>query len=170
MIFQKFVLLLVNFFILAEKFGYLGLFLVSVITGALLIFVPFPLGAIVFVLGGTLNPLLVAIIAAVGSTIGGSTKYLIGLGGKEILEKKYEKEMVRVRNAFEKYNFFWWIVAIGLTPFPDDPVSIFCGIVKYDFKKYFIAMLMGRLILNFITAYAGYYSVNSLLDIFGISL
>lgn len=170
MVSQKFLLLLINLFVLVDKFGYLGLFLISLVTGALLIFIPFPIGTVVFTLGGRLNPLLVAIIAAVGSTIGGSTKYLIGLGGKEILEKRYEKEMTRVRNAFEKYNFFWWIVAVCLTPFPDDPVSIFCGIVKYDFKKYFIAMLMGRLIINFIVAYAGYYSINSVLKIFEINI
>lgn len=170
MVLQKILMLFTTLLILVDKFSYVGLFLLSIISNVVFIFIPFPMGPLIFTFGSRFNPLLVAIIASIGSMIGSSIKYLIGLGSKEILGKKYEKEILRVRNAFEKYNFFWWIVAIGLTPFPDDPVTIFCGMIKYDFKKYFIAMLMGRLILNFIIAYAGYYSIKSIVDILEISI
>ena len=148
-------------------FGYLGLAVTSLLSSAL--FLPFPLPVLVFTMGANMNPLLVALIAGLFSTIGSSVKYLLGLGGKELLEKRYEKEISRVRAAFEKYNFFWWIFAVSLTPFPDDPVSIFCGMVKYDFKKYFTALLLGRLILYVIVSFSGYYSISIIVNIIKIT-
>ena len=155
-------------FPIIENWGYIGVFVVSLITSAGLFFIPFPMAPVVFILGSIMNPVLLAVIVSVGSVIGGSFKYLVGLGGKGILEKRYSRELSRIRNAFEKYNFFMWIIAISLTPFPDDPVSIFCGMVKYDFKKYFLGMLIGRFILNLILAIAGYYSIVSIFKFFGV--
>ncbi|MBU5689509.1 MAG: VTT domain-containing protein [Candidatus Aenigmatarchaeota archaeon] len=157
---------LFEIFAFLDKLGYVGLAITSLLSSAL--FIPFPLPVIVFTMGANMNPILVAIIASLFSTIGSSVKYLLGLGGKEILQKKYEKEITKVRQAFERYNFFWWLFAVGLTPFPDDPVSIFCGIVKYDFKKYFLSMLLGRLVLYTIVSVAGYYSISSLVKIINV--
>ncbi|MCS7135407.1 MAG: VTT domain-containing protein, partial [Candidatus Aenigmarchaeota archaeon] len=129
---------LFEIFAFLDQLGYLGLAATSLLSTAL--FLPFPLTVLIFTMGANMNPLLVAVISAFFGTVGSSVKYVLGLGGKELLERKYEKEISKVRKAFEKYNFFWWIFAVSLTPFPDDPVTIFCGIVKYDFKKYFLAM------------------------------
>ncbi len=158
---------LFEIFAFLDKLGYLGLAITSILSSAL--FLPFPLPVLVFTMGANMNPFIVAIIASVFSSIGSSVKYLIGLGGKELLETKYEKEIKKIREAFEKYNFFWWLFAIGLTPFPDDPVSIFCGIVKYDFKKYFTAMFLGRLVLYTIVSFAGYYSISAIVNIIKIT-
>jgi membrane protein YqaA with SNARE-associated domain len=158
---------LFEIFAFLDNLGYIGLAITSLLSSAL--FLPFPLPVLVFTMGANMNPLIVAIIAALFSTIGSSVKYLVGLGGKELLEKKYEKEIAKVRYAFEKYNFFWWIFAVGLTPFPDDPVSIFCGIVKYDFKKYFSAVFLGRLVLYMIVAFAGYYSISTIVNLIKVT-
>jgi len=158
---------LFEIFAFLDKLGYLGLAITSLLSSAL--FLPFPLPILVFTMGANMNPFIVAIIASVFSSIGSSVKYLVGLGGKELLEKKYENEIKKVRAAFEKYNFFWWLFAVGLTPFPDDPVSIFCGIVKYDFKKYFTAMLLGRIVLYMIVSFAGYYSISAIVNIIKIT-
>lgn len=154
-------------FAFLDRFGYLGLAVTSLLSSAL--FLPFPLPILVFTMGANMNPILVAIIAGFFSTIGSSVKYIVGLGGKELLEKRYEREISKVRAAFEKYNFFWWIFAVSLTPFPDDPVSIFCGMVKYDFKKFFTALLLGRLVLYTIVALSGYYSISTIVHIIKIT-
>jgi membrane protein YqaA with SNARE-associated domain len=99
-----------------------------------------------------------------GSAIGESTGYLLGLGGKKILEKKYAKGIKRVKKVFEKYGSDFWIILLAVTPLPDDVVGIICGIIKYDFKRYFLAVFIGKLILSLIVAYAGHYSLNWVLD------
>ncbi|MFH8080278.1 MAG: VTT domain-containing protein [Candidatus Aenigmatarchaeota archaeon] len=157
---------LFDIFAFLDQLGYIGLAITSLLSSAL--FIPFPLPILIFTMGANMEPSLVAIIAAFFSTAGSSVKYLVGLGGKELLEKKYQKEIAKVRQAFERYNFFWWIFAVSITPFPDDPVTVFCGIVRYDFKKYFVAVLMGRLILYFIVAFAGHYSISMLVDLIKI--
>lgn len=146
-----------------NKWGYLGIFFVSLISSASILF-PIPDFILIFTLGSTLNPFLVALFAATGSAIGETTGYVLGLGGKEILEKKYSKRLKEIKKMFKKYGSIVWIIILGATPLPDDVVGIFCGIIRYDFKKFFIAAFIGKLILYSILAFSGYYSINWVLD------
>jgi len=137
---------------------------VTSLLGSASIIFPLPSLILTFTFGLVLNPFLVGLVTALGSAIGESTGYLLGLGGKRILEKRYAKGIKRVKKTFEKYGSSFWIILLAATPLPDDIVGIICGIIKYDFKKYFIALFIGKLILSLILAYAGYYSLNWILD------
>ncbi len=146
-----------------SKWGYIGIFLVSLISSASII-LPIPNFILIFTFGSTLNPFLLALFAAIGSAIGETTGYLLGLGGKEILEKRYSRQLDRINKMFKKYGSIVWIIILGASPLPDDISGLFCGIIKYDFKKYFVATFIGKLILYLILAYSGYYSINWILD------
>jgi len=146
-----------------SKWGYLGIFIVSLISSASII-LPIPNFILIFTFGSTLNPFLLALFASIGSTIGETTGYLLGLGGKEILEKKYSRQLKRVKKMFKKYGSVAWIVILGASPLPDDIAGIFCGVIRYDFKKYFIATFIGKLILYLVLAYSGHYSIGWVLD------
>jgi len=146
-----------------SKWGYIGIFFVSLISSASIL-LPIPNFILIFTFGSTLNPFLVALFAAIGSTIGETTGYLLGLGGKEILEKKYSRQLKRIKKMFNKYGSVAWIIILGASPLPDDIAGIFCGVIKYEFKKYFIATFIGKLILYLILAYSGYYSIGWVLD------
>jgi len=146
-----------------SKWGYIGLFVVSFL-GSASIFFPIPNFVFIFTFGAILHPFGVALVTAIGSTLGETTGYLLGLGGKKILDKKYKKKIKRINEMFNKYGSDLWIVILGATPLPDDIAGIFCGLIKYDFKRYFIATFIGKLILSLALAYAGYYSLNWVLD------
>ena len=78
-----------------EKFaayGYPGVFLIVLVSYATIL-VPVPGLAMVFALSGLLNPLGVAIAAALGGTIGEMSGYLAGYSGRAVIEnwKRYEK-------------------------------------------------------------------------------
>lgn len=148
---------------IVSKWGYPGLFFVSLISSATIIF-PIPSFFLIFTFGAVLNPFFVALISALGAAIGEITSYLIGLGGKKLLEKKYSKQIKKIRKTFEKYGSDLWIFILAATPFPDDIVGIFCGVIKYDLRRYFLALFLGKLVLSLILAFAGYYSVNWVLD------
>ena len=145
------------------KWGYAGVFLVSLISSASIL-LPIPNFILIFTFGSTLNPFLLALFASIGSTIGETTGYLIGLGGKEILEKKYNRQLKRINKMFKKYGSVAWIVILGASPLPDDIAGIFCGVIRYDFKKYFIATFIGKMILYLVLAYSGHYSIGWVLD------
>lgn len=146
-----------------SKWGYPGIFLVSLISSASII-LPVPNFILIFTFGSTLNPFLLALFAAVGSAVGETTGYLIGLGGKEILEDKYNHQLKRIKKMFHKYGSIGWIIILGASPLPDDIAGLFCGVIRYDFKKYFIATFIGKFILYLILAYSGHYSINWVLD------
>ena len=153
---------------IVNQFGYIGIFLISLIGSTTIIF-PLPSFFLIFTFGGILNPVLVALFAAIGSAIGESTSYILGLGGKELLEKKYKKQLNSLKKAFDKYGSFIWIIIFTITPFPTDVVGIFSGIIKYNFRKYFLAMFIGKFILYLLIAIAGFFSIHWILEFFTLS-
>lgn len=155
------------FSFLINNFSYLGVIVVSAISSASIIF-PLPGFAVVFTLGSIMNPLLLGITAGVGAAIGELTGYLIGLGGGKLILKKRAKKIAEIQNMFNKYRGRIVIFIFALTPLPFDIVGIFCGTIKYDLKKFFIALLAGKIIRFIILAYAGFYSINWITNLLGI--
>jgi len=149
-----------------NTWGYFGIFFTSLITSAVVL--PFPGFIMVFSFASMLNPFLLAFTAALGGAIGSLTSYLIGLGGKELLEKKYGHKLIEMRKTFKKYGSFLWIIVANLTPIPDNLMSAFCGVIRYDFKRYFLAMFIGKLIFALLISFAGYYSINWVVDYFNL--
>ena len=153
---------------LVTTYGYLGIFLISLISYASII-LPLPSSIFVFGAGAVLNPTLVGLVAAVGSAIGEISGYVVGLGGRKVIERKWKKSIGDVEKLFQKYGGFLIIIIFGATPLPDDIVGIFAGTIKYPFKKYFIATLIGKLILNLALAYSGFYGISWVLNMFSSS-
>jgi membrane protein YqaA with SNARE-associated domain len=85
-----------------QGYGYLGVFLINVI-GSASIFFPVPGLAVAFVGGGMdLNPLLVALMGAAGSTLGEITGWLAGWGGGVVMEKS--KRYAQVEGWMRRYG------------------------------------------------------------------
>jgi membrane protein YqaA with SNARE-associated domain len=108
--------------------------------------------------GAMLNPFLVAMMAALGSAIGELTGYAVGMGGSRLIKK--DKTFRKMNIWFNKHLGFLIIFIFAATPLPDDVVGLFCGAVKYDIKKFFLATLAGKFILSLALAYAGFYGAD----------
>ncbi len=165
---------------LVYGFGYLGVFLGSLI-GSATIFLPVPSFLIVFVAGKVLNPLAVGILAGIGAALGELTSYFIGRGlhySKKRLSKKGEprkklagkskKDLTKNSRWIERFNSwfhrrygFALIILFAATPLPDDILGIYCGMIRYGWKKFFFASLIGKLILCIIISYAGFYGLTA---------
>ncbi|UCD07445.1 MAG: VTT domain-containing protein [Candidatus Aenigmatarchaeota archaeon] len=150
----------------AITWGYLGIFLVSIIGNAT-IFFPIPSFAVVFVLGAVLDPWLVGVVAGVGAAIGELTGYLLGRGGRELLKKRNRKWFTKAKRWSEKRGVFPVIIIFAATPIPYDIIGILCGVIKYNLKKFFLATLIGKIIINVLIAWAGSYSVAWVVQVFG---
>ncbi len=92
------------------------------------------------------NPLLVLLAASVGSVAGGATNYYLGLVGHGLLgkfgytEKKFKKQEAWL-NKWGTYS----ILILSFVPgFPFDFVAVLVGILKMDFKKFFLWMALGK--------------------------
>lgn len=146
--------------------GYLGIFLVSFIGAATIIF-PIPSFIVVFALGAVMNPWLVGLTAGVGNALGELTGYALGKGGGKIIERKYRKETERYRKWFKKDRIFLLIVLFAATPLPDDIVGVICGMFNYDLKKFIVASVIGKCAMNLALAWGGFYGIKFILTVFG---
>lgn len=146
--------------------GYIGIFLASFI-GSAAIILPIPSFIFVFTLGAVMNPWLVGISAGIGSALGELTGYALGKGGGNLIEIKYKKEVEKYKKWIEKDKAFLLIVLFAATPLPDDVVGILCGVFDYNLKKFVIASIIGKCILNLVLAWGGFYGISWVLTFFG---
>lgn len=145
------------------SFGYAGIFLISFIAAASVVF-PVPAYIIVFASGAVLNPILVGVAAGAGAALGELTGYALGRGGGKIMERRYAQWVNRGRELCERYRTFPVIVLFAATPLPDDVVGILCGIFRYSARKFILAALIGKVIMNTAIAFGGFYGINWLLN------
>lgn len=158
----------------AIQYGYVGIFLVSLL-GATSIFVPIPSTVVIFVLGGLRNsagnflfePLIIAVAAGVGATIGEFSGYLIGYGGRRVIGEKYKHKMDVLMRLFKRFGPVI-IFVFALTPLPDDLIFIPLGVMRYSVLAAFIPALLGKFLSNLIVAYAGRFSLQVIGNIFGV--
>lgn len=153
-----------NDFVLS--WGYLGLFLVNLIGTASIIF-PVPAFLITFAFGGILNPWAVGLFSGIGAAIGELTGYILGRGGRRVIKRRYEKMLAKTKKWIENHGAFPVIVLFAATPLPDDIIGILAGIINYDVRKFFLASLIGKIILGWILAWGGFYGIQWILSVLG---
>ena len=151
-----------------ETWGYLGLFLINIIGNATLFF-PIPSFAFVFAAGSVLNPWLVGIVSGIGAAIGEMVGYVLGRGGNLILKEKNKKWFDKAVKWSKKRGLFPVIILFAATPIPYDIIGILAGIIKYDIKKFFLATLIGKIIINTVIAWAGFYSLTWMISALGLA-
>jgi membrane protein YqaA with SNARE-associated domain len=152
----------------ALQYGYLGIFLISLI-GAMSIFVPIPYTIVIFILGGlpSFDPLWIAVAAGIGSAIGEFSGYLLGAGGRKVIGDKYRKKMDFITKLFKKYGSIT-IFVFALTPLPDDLLFIPLGVMRYSLLRAFVPALLGKFFSNLIIAYSGRLSLEIVNSLFGV--
>jgi membrane protein YqaA with SNARE-associated domain len=157
-----------SFFLgLVYTFGYLGVFLASFI-GTAATFVPFPSFLLVIAAGSVLNPLLVGVVAGIGAALGELVGYGVGIGvyygakrmSKKKLSKKEKGWMKLIKNLFDRKLGIVVIFVFAVTPLPDKIIGIFCGAIRYDVRKFVLAMIVGKVVLHIALAYIGFYGLG----------
>ena len=135
-------------------YGYAGAFIVALVSSASLV-LPVPGLAIIAAIGGApgFNPVLVGLIAAVGSTIGELTGYGLGFGGRIALEKvpKYDIIVGWMRKWGSATIF-----VLSLIPNPVfDVAGIAAGALKFPLWKFLFWGFLGRIPKTIMYAYFG---------------
>ena len=135
-------------------YGYLGIFLISLIASLTVIF-PIPAEAIIVSAAAVMNPFWVALFASVGGTIGEATAYFVGYGGRFIIKPEYSEKYRKAEMWMKKYGF-WALFIFALAPFLIfDLVGIAAGIFRYPIWKFFLACWLGRIIRSLLLCYIG---------------
>jgi len=135
-------------------YGYPGVFVVSLIGNATL-FLPAPSFAIVFAVGGALNPIAVGIVAGLGATIGEMTGYLVGIGGRSVVENRAHYHLLEgwMRKAGIPVVF-----GLGLVPnLFFDVGAMMAGALRMPAWQFMLAAWAGKSIRFIILAYSGHF-------------
>ena len=77
--------------------------------------------------------------------MGSVINYFLGLKGEEYLLKKSllkEEYIIKSKNYFDKYGAF--SILFSWLPIVGDPITFVAGILKYDFKKFLILVIVAK--------------------------
>jgi uncharacterized membrane protein YdjX (TVP38/TMEM64 family) len=145
-------------------YGYPGLFLFSVLSNATVI-LPMPGVALTFTAGAVLEPVLVGLIAGIGSTIGELTGYLAGFSGQGVVDDS--KLYQRLRDWTERYGQ-WAILVLAIVPNPVfDLAGAAAGALKMPLSQFLIWAGIGKIIKMLAFAFAGAQSATWVLQMLG---
>jgi membrane protein YqaA with SNARE-associated domain len=146
---------------LLGNLGYVGLFLIGLISNASII-APVPGLIILFTISVILNPFWSAVIYAIGSGLGELTGYLVGFSGKGIIE--HQKYYPRLESWMKKYGGFT-IVFLALVPnFLFDVAGLVAGALKMPWYRFLLFVWLGRIPRCLLITYGG----SSVLKFFGL--
>jgi membrane protein YqaA with SNARE-associated domain len=143
-----------------EEWGYLGVFLISIISSASIV-LPVPGWILVATMAFTLNnPLLVGIVSGLGGTIGEMTGYLLGYGGRLAVEN------VGIYTRMVQWMKRWGSVTIfvlALIPNPlFDVAGAAAGSLRFPVWKFILFGAAGRIPKNILFAYIGVWGLHFL--------
>jgi len=144
--------------------GYLGLAVVSFF-GSLIPFVPVPsfVLMVTMAVGSQFDIHILALIGAFTATAAKQIIFYISYGGRRIISEKTKKRMRPFQKLVKKYGGTAAFVAAA-TPIPDDIIYIPLGLAKYNPKKFFVATLLGKLVLCYVLVLVSHYMGLSILE------
>lgn len=122
---------------------YFTLFITALISATL-----FPLGSealLIYDITQGYNIYLLLFFATLGNSLGSVINYFLGLKGEEYLINKNllnEKYILKAKTYFDKYGA--WSILFSWLPIIGDPITFVAGILKYDFKKFLILVIIAK--------------------------
>jgi len=147
-----------------QSYGYAGAFLISIF-GNLTIFFPVPFTITIYAFGATLDPLLLGLVCGLGSTIGEFSAYLVGRGGRELIDERYGRRLEGAKMLVQRYGALV-IFLFAALPLPDDLILIPLGMLRYSLRKALVAAFLGKVVMCVTVAYAGRFSFAFVRDLF----
>ena len=108
----------------------------------------FPLGSealLIYDITQGHNIYLLLFFATFGNSLGSVINYFLGLKGEEYLINKKllnEKYILKAKTYFDKYGA--WSILFSWLPIIGDPITFVAGILKYDFKKFLILVIIAK--------------------------
>lgn len=140
-----------------EGYGYLGAFLISLVSCATII-LPIPGIALIFALGDTYNPFLVGLAAGAGSALGEISGYMAGYSGQMVI--KNNKTYLRLEEWMKRRGAIV-IVLLSFVPNPlFDLAGAAAGVLRYPLWKFWVFCFLGKTPKNILIALAGAWALE----------
>ena len=145
--------------------GYIGAFLISLIASATII-LPAPGIVVIMAMGAALNPIILGIVAGLGSAFGELTGYAAGRGGRALIPAQQEKQFARIQALTERHGPLL-LAVLAAIPFPlFDFAGIVAGMMRMRVINFFLAVAVGKSIKYVIMILLGATSLYWLQQVF----
>lgn len=140
-----------------ENYGIMGIFIASVLAGTVV-----PLGSPVLVTIAAsfgLPPITLAVVAAIGFTIGMSVNYGLAykFGRPYVLRKLGKDRLMDISNLWARWGWIIYVIFGVIPVLPVELLSLFCGLLKVRFDIFLLLTFTTRLILFTALVYFGEY-------------
>jgi membrane protein YqaA with SNARE-associated domain len=145
--------------------AYLIVLVVSFLSASTIL-IPAPATGIVATAAAEWNPVIVAVVASIGASLGEMTSYYAGYFGRVIFKPEKLKGYRRASSWMGKYGM-WAVLFFATIPIVlFDVVGLVAGGLKMTAWKFWLACWCGRLPRSFLEAYAGAGLLHFLLPSF----
>lgn len=134
-------------------YGYLGVFLLTMLASASIV-LPSPALGVAILAGRSLNPWLVGTVAGVAAGLGEITGYMAGLGGSSVVMRS--RFYPRVAGWVRRWGLLT-IFVLAVIPGPMfDLAGIAAGTMRVPFRRFLVACLAGKVLRFIAVAWAGH--------------
>jgi len=137
-----------------EAYGYLGAFLISLITSATII-LPVPGIVLIGALGTAYDPVLIGLAAGAGSALGEITGYMAGFSGQVVFENS------RFYPRLERWMRRRGFIAISVLSFVPNPffdvAGATAGALRFPLWKFLLACFVGKAVRYSLVAWLGWF-------------
>lgn len=127
------------------NYGYISLFISALLAASL---IPISPEVLIALMSQTHNSAAIVIVATAGSFLGSLTTYLLGYWGVHKLSNRFEiispAKYEKGLKMFEKYGS--WLLLFTSVPIIGDVFPFIAGAVRYDFKKFSVLIIIGKLV------------------------
>lgn len=139
-------------------FGYAGAFFIALISSATVI-LPAPGWVVIAGMASHLNPILLGVVAGAGSAFGELTGYMVGYGGREIIDKKRLPEYRRQKKWVKDADVAALFVLAALPNPIFDVAGIAAGALKIPLWRFLLAVGAGKILKFVAVAYLGNFAL-----------
>jgi len=141
-------------------YGYAGAFFIALL-GSATIILPSPAFAAIIAMSGSLDPLVLGVVAGIGSGMGEITGYIAGDGARDLLNNRI-KESKKIEKFVRRYDVAA-VFILALIPNPIfDVAGIIAGGLRIQWWHFLSACILGRVIRYVILAMIGAFTLELL--------
>lgn len=125
------------------NWGYVGAFVISLVASATII-LPAPGIAVVIAMGTALDPVMLGIVAGLGSAVGELSGYLAGASGRALIPHRQRAQFEQLHRLTDRYGALLLLV-LSAIPFPlFDFAGIIAGMLKIRITTFLATVAAGK--------------------------
>ena len=135
------------------RWGYLSVFAISLLSSATVL-IPAPGLAVVFAMGGALDPVTLGIVAGIGSGLGELSGYVAGASGRGlILHNKSFNSHLHWFTTRYTYPALFVLAALPMPVF--DLAGVIAGAMKMRISHFLTVVISGKIVKHILVAMIG---------------